>query len=71
MRGYEAVWTDLSTLWCDVECCETADDCAAVSLPIVDRLKSHHGVAVEETLLKMQVVFTYLPAYEFQTLNRV
>ena len=45
MRGYEAMWTDLSGLRYDVEYCEELDDFSAVSWPIVGRFKSHAGRA--------------------------
>ena len=45
MRGYEAMWTDLSGLHYDVEYCEELDDFSAVSWPIVGRFKSHSGRA--------------------------
>ena len=44
MRGYEAVWIDLSALRYDVEYREEADDYVAVAWPIVGRFKSHHVV---------------------------
>ena len=45
MRGYEAVWTDLAALRYDVDYWESMDDYSAVSWPIVERFKAHHGVA--------------------------
>ena len=45
MRGYEAVWTDLSALIYDLEYCENSDDYTAIAWPIVGRFKCHHGKA--------------------------
>ena len=45
MRGYEAVWTDLSALNYDLSWCEDREDYSAVSWPIVGRFKSEHGIA--------------------------
>ena len=45
MRGYEAVWTDLSALKYDVDYCESLGDYSAISWPIVGRFKSHAGIA--------------------------
>ena len=45
MRGYEAVWTDLSALRYDVAYCESLEDYSAVSWPLVGRFKARNGVA--------------------------
>ena len=45
MRGYEAVWTDLSALRYDISYCESLGDFEAVSWPIVGRFKNRNGVA--------------------------
>ena len=45
MRGYEAVWTDLSALRYDISYCESLGDFEAVSWPIVGRFKARNGVA--------------------------
>ena len=44
MRGYEAVWTDLSALRYDMAQCCARDDESAVSWPIVGRFKARNGV---------------------------
>ena len=45
MRGYEAVWTDLTALRYDLEYCRSRNDKSAVSSwPIVGRFKARNGV---------------------------
>ena len=44
MRGYEAMWTDLSALRYDMAHCLDREDESAVSWPIVGRFKARNGV---------------------------
>ncbi len=44
MRGFEAVWTDLSMLRYDVHYCETIDDYSAISWTIIGRFKCHNKI---------------------------
>jgi hypothetical protein len=43
MRGYEVMWTDLTTLKRDVTLCEEAEDYEAVCWPLIGRFKSDDG----------------------------
>ena len=45
IRGYEAVWTELTALKYDVEYCDNMEDYTAISCwSIVGRFKSHDGI---------------------------
>ena len=45
MRGYKAVWTDLTTLTYGIEYYANMEDYTAISWRIVEQFKSHKGIA--------------------------